>query len=157
MTPPATKPPQVRLTARKPSGPSDVEGMRIVRNSCRLFMTHHQYEISKQQQTEWWKSLDSSTVRPFVFLLADRVVGYGILRKSDNRWWCSGGLVPDHRYNGLGAEIFAYLIEKCPSDELWLDVWGSNQRARRLYERLGFETVKPSDGADDIVVMKHRR
>lgn len=152
----------MRLTARQPATPEDVESMRVVRNSCRYFMTHDQSEISQQTQATWWNSLDRSAIRPFVFLLDEQVVGYGILRFSDGKWWCSGGLSPKHRYNGLGTEIFSYLIEKCPSDELWLDVWSTNQHARRLYAKLGFEIVDADyasmpEMAPAVVVMKHKR
>lgn len=140
----------------------DAESMRVIRNSCRLFMTHDQSEISEQKQAEWWVSIDRSAIIPFLFLLDDNPVGYGILRVINGKWWCSGGLLPEFRRMGLGSELFSSLINKCPSSDLWLDVWGYNQHALKLYRKLGFE-IEDSDYATMpemaplIVVMKHTR
>lgn len=147
----------MRLTYRRVTSPDDLESVRVIRNSCREFMTNDTYEISRTMQTEWFRNMDHDKTRVFVFLLDGSTVGYGILRDIADRWWCSGGLLPEHRDKGLGAELFGILIDACPSDELWLNVLIHNERASSLYLRLGFEIYDNCLPVDRLTIMRHRR
>ena len=39
---------------------SDVETLRVIRNSCRNFMTRQTHEIDKDSQMMWWQKLDKT-------------------------------------------------------------------------------------------------
>ncbi len=49
---------------------------------------------------------------------------------------------------GIGTRLMAAVEDRARSEglkQLWLTVWEENQRARRLYERLGYRTVGKTD------------
>mgnify|MGYP001351307913 CR=1 FL=1 len=76
------------------------------------------------------------------------------------------GVLPGRQGEGLGAALLTELLDEAGrrgSDEVFLEVRADNDRARRLYERFGFERVgirrkyyQPS-GVDAIVMRRRRR
>jgi len=53
-------------------------------------------------------------------------------------------LLPEFQSRGIGTQLVRWLVEQAHSDgmsSVQLDVLRANYRARRLYERLGFEIV----------------
>jgi ribosomal protein S18 acetylase RimI-like enzyme len=138
---------------RRVASLDDALEVALVRNSCREFMTHDQREIDPQSQTKWWGSVDHERYRLFLLLADGSLAGFGVVR-SDERAWLTGGLVPGARGRGLGTRLFELLCDETARlsySEAWLDVFESNERAVRLYEKLGFERVSSADG---IIVMK---
>jgi ribosomal protein S18 acetylase RimI-like enzyme len=141
------------LEWRRASTLDDALAVAEVRNSCREFMTHDQREIGREAQTKWWKSLDHERLRLFLLSVRGNPVGFGVVRSEENAW-LTGGLLPDARGKGLGGGLFQSLCEEAAQlsyPEVWLDVFASNIRAVRLYERLGFERVSEQEG---VIVMK---
>ena len=146
----------------------DAEGMRVVRNSCREFMTNSTAEISKDEQERWFVSLDRSVVRPYIFKIdfEDKslprpycvVGGYGLIRLVDGRWWLSGGLLPELRGNGFGRILFSALADVVKFTEhkmAWLTVRQDNTKAIRCYESIGFQQVDAEfDGLAPTFVMR---
>jgi ribosomal-protein-alanine N-acetyltransferase len=75
------------------------------------------------------------------------------------------GVLPDRQGTGLGAALLTELLDEAGrrgSEEIFLEVRADNDRARRLYERFGFERVgvrkryyQPS-GVDAIVMRRKR-
>lgn|SRR5574341_727751 len=139
------------------------EHMRQIRNSCRQFMTNDQREISVDDQQRWFQSIIvSDAVLPFLYQPQADPIGYGLLRRIDDRWWVSGGLLPDHRGRGHGRALFAELAAYVEGfgETCWLTVFESNIAARRTYETLGFVFIERTVSADDvsaIITMKRVR
>lgn len=124
-----------------------------VRNTCRQFMTRDQREISPQGQEEWWSSLDHGEYRLYLLNSSDGPIGFGLLKTVD-KVWLTGGLLPEHRGMGLGAELFKTLCQEASEmsyHEAWLDVFASNVPAVRTYEKLGFVRQSEEGG---VIVMK---
>jgi len=137
---------------------AQAETMRRIRNTCRQFMTNDQREISADEQVRWFQSiLGSEVVLPFLYQPPHLAValGYGLLRRIEDRWWVSGGLLPEHRGRGHGRALFGTLAARVHGfgQTCWLEVLEGNAVARRTYESLGF--VKESASADESTfVMK---
>ncbi|HTR96757.1 MAG TPA: GNAT family N-acetyltransferase [Candidatus Acidoferrales bacterium] len=76
----------------------------------------------------------------------DGPVGFVYVAKRDARAWIGGmGVVPEARRAGLGRALMQAAIEgarDAGADEIVLEVLRPNERARRLYESLGFRTVR---------------
>ena len=53
-------------------------------------------------------------------------------------------LLPEQRGKGLGSKVLKDLLDKVPGGRVGLQVFKSNP-ARRLYERLGFQTTGETD------------
>jgi ribosomal protein S18 acetylase RimI-like enzyme len=79
--------------------------------------------------------------------------GYGFVRESVPE--IGMGIIPDHRGGGLGGSLLDALIEAARergAEGLSLSVEDGNGRARRLYERRGFEVVG-REGDSDVMVL----
>ncbi len=126
--------------------PEDAEAMRLVRNSCREFMTFDTHEISVEEQQQWFARLDRQRTEPYVLHqgVETRIIGYGLIsRREWDRWYVSGGLLPEWRGQGYGLRLFRALVDNVrrKNEPCWLAVRPDNERAKRLYESLGFEVV----------------
>lgn len=134
----------------------DAEGMRIARNEGRQFMTRNPFEISVDEQLEWFTKLDRTRTIPFVARLIreDLCIGYGLLRLIDGRWWLSGGLREAWRGQGYGKQLFAALTDRVHTTRkiAWLEVRKDNEPAFRTYQSLGFTIHEELDA---VFVMKN--
>jgi GNAT superfamily N-acetyltransferase len=123
----------------------DLEILRKIRNSCRLFMTNNQNEITKEQQIEWFINKDSKTI-PYVFLVDSLPVGYGLIAYKDlGRPWLSGGLLENYRGKGYGKILFQSLVGNCKSKKdpnVYLDVFKDNIPAIETYQKIGFDITE---------------
>src|SRR6266852_9598119 len=83
------------LTARTIETPEDVESLRQVRNATAWGFSHDTSQISPEQQRGWWATMRGK-VRGWLYRLpAGDVVGFGVLRQTDDgRWWNSVGVLP---------------------------------------------------------------
>jgi hypothetical protein len=113
------------------------EELRKIRNECRLYMTNNTGLISPEQQKEWFNSLDRTTFIPYLYLeIACGVcidpVGYGILRSEEGVTLLTGGLLETER-NDAAREKFDQPVA--------LEVLNVNQRAYKLYTKLGFKPM----------------
>jgi hypothetical protein len=54
------------ITIKPVTNLEDAMHLRDVRNSCRMFMTHHQAIITKTQQEKWFESLDQTKYTPYL-------------------------------------------------------------------------------------------
>lgn len=73
------------------------------------------------------------------------------------------GLLPEYRDKGLGTKLMARVLRMCRGkfDSVFLGVLWKNKRARKLYEKMGFEPrgrikryVKLAYGFDDLLDMQ---
>jgi ribosomal protein S18 acetylase RimI-like enzyme len=104
----------------------------------------------------------------FVAVDADRVVGFATVFSSDipaqrHVAKLGMGLLPEYREKGLGTKLMTAVLKlsRRKFDFMYLDVVGKNRRARKLYEKMGFQlcarlkkTVKLPGGFDDTLVMQ---
>lgn len=134
------------------------EAMRVVRNSCRTFMTRSTHEISVEEQVEWFRGLDRDQTAPYIGITADApnpmMIAYGLIRQIDGKSWLSGGLTPEWRGRGYGRLLFAELTRLVLKRRktAWLEVRKDNGAAERVYRSLGFVQVEELDYA--IVMRK---
>lgn len=105
----------------------------------------------------------------FVAMDGERVVGFasvfrfGLPSLSHNAR-LGIGLLPEYREMGLGTKLMAGLLKACRGkfDILYLEVFGKNKRAQKLYRKMGFEAcgriknyVKGlTYGSDDALLMQ---
>ena len=61
-------------------------------------------------------------------------------------------VAPDHRGMGLVERLFARLFEWAPHERIDISVAAANDRARRAYERLGFQIVGERPGAHGVEI-----
>lgn len=149
----------------------EAEVMRVIRNSCRQFMTGSQREITVDEQQFWFEiNRGSRIVHPFLFgprpfqRQAITAFGFGLVRLrvrgTEWQWIVSGGLAPDYRGKGYGLELFGQLttIVHGMLQPAWLDVFEDNVSARHVYERLGYVehsvTVDGAAGSRPIITMR---
>lgn len=104
----------------------------------------------------------------FVAVDDGRVVGWAAASPFDRPAISHVGdfgmsLLPAYRGMGLGTKLMAAVLKKCRGkfDSLFLCVLWKNKRARRLYEKMGFEPcgrikryVKLAYGFDDLLDMQ---
>lgn len=128
-----------------------VESLRIVRNSCREYMTNYNQEIGHEQQKEWFAKLDRNKNFPFLFFEKDNhmPIGYGFITTNSNTCYLTAGLVEEYRGKSLGQILFNLLIGECKKmnfENIELEVFKTNERAYKLYKKLGFKVI--SDNAN---------
>jgi GNAT superfamily N-acetyltransferase len=139
------------------------EQMRVIRNACREFMTNNRREITAEEQAQWFLSIqDSETILPFLYKprpdhMYPKPFGFGLLRKERDKWWLTGGILPEWRGKGYGKDLFAELADYVHhlGETAWLTVWEHNERAMATYKSLGFvvESVVVDAYSPPILVM----
>lgn len=150
-TPPATLLAYPAITAQ------DAERLRIVRNTCREFMTGDNRAITPAQQTAWWWS--PARKRNAIWLFAPRwespaeAVGFGLFRMEGEMWWATLGLLPAWRGQGHGVGIYRHLIAHCPGD-LWIRVLLTNPGSARAAEKAGFVPVDSNGVYAELVARR---
>lgn len=108
--------------------------------------------------TTWDDDLDASRV----VLVDDEPVGICKLAVRSDRGWIGGvGVAVPHRGRGLGEALMRAAIDEARARglrELWLEVLTPNEPAIRLYEKLGFRTVRELEvwTLEGLVSRKHK-
>jgi ribosomal protein S18 acetylase RimI-like enzyme len=138
---------------------SDAEILRVIRNSCKDFMTRDCSYISPEQQQRWFKNLPNTMDLFLLYNIQHGVIvdpiGYGLIRKEPTEYLISGGLLPDARGKGFGSILFEMLLENVGSDlPIKLEVLKSNIKAFVIYNKLGF-IVTHDDG--NIIMMEYNK
>lgn len=151
----------MQFSLRQAETLDDAENMRLVRNSCREFMTRSPLEISREDQIEWFTSLDRDSIQPFIGFAGSRLapMAYGLVRKIDGEWFLSGGLLPDWRGAGYGKMLFCGLTAHVHAKRAnaYLEVRASNDRAINLYRSLGYGAFMVSNDRSVIFMRKDFR
>jgi ribosomal protein S18 acetylase RimI-like enzyme len=80
--------------------------------------------------------------------------------RGDRGWIAGVGVAVPHRGKGLGEQLMRAAIEEARARglrELWLEVLVQNEPAIRLYEKLGFVTVRELEvwTLEDLVLEEH--
>jgi ribosomal protein S18 acetylase RimI-like enzyme len=138
---------------------NDLEILRRIRNDCKDFMTNNSDYINRDQQIDWYKNLDKSSNLVYLFKIehlgTQIPVGYGLIKKTSDEAWLTGGLVSGYRDKGLGRILFSELIDisKRNGKRPVIEVLKENVRAISLYEKLGFSYTAETE---KIFLMEHR-
>lgn len=123
----------------------NLDTLRVIRNSCRQYMTNATDEIFSEQQKEWFKLIDKNKTVVFLMTIEEEEksvpIGYGLVSFLNDHSILSGGLIEQYRDGGHGRALFEKLIAIGSENDrlVTLAVREDNVRARRLYERLGFK------------------
>lgn len=136
----------------------DALSIRLIRNSCRRYMTKDTNKIKVREQLEWWYNYNKNKnyIWCYIAKVNNLPVGYGLVRCIDFDLWISGGLIPEARGKGLGKKIFQGMIDKFINWSLYLEVLESNKVAYKLYKKLGFKEIK-KEGNVITMVRKYGR
>src|SRR5688572_16435099 len=120
----------------------DLSFLVEVRNECRD-MLHNDAEFSLAEAREWF-----DRERPRFYIITDKDAPIGYFRTSNwddrNRHVYVGcDLHKDYRGKGLAQQAYhtflRFLFEELGMNKVSLEVLEHNERARRLYDRLGFK------------------
>ena len=136
----------------------EAENLRVIRNTCREFMTRDTSEITKEQQEIWFKTASQKYQLYLLYLLEYGVivnpVGYGLIRSEPTEYLLTGGLLPEYRGRGIGQKLFEFLAENSKKDKpLRLEVLKNNTSAFSVYKKLGFITTYDND---KLVCMEYK-
>jgi GNAT superfamily N-acetyltransferase len=135
------------LLARPIEIDEDVETLRLIRNACKDGFSHDNSEISQQQQEAWW-TLMRGKVKGWLYWVGGEVVGYGLVRQTDDqRWWTSVAVLPDCAGRGYGGAITADLARRL-SCAVWATARLDNPAALRLHRVDDWDEI----GRDDRLV-----
>ncbi|HEY1351994.1 MAG TPA: GNAT family N-acetyltransferase [Ktedonobacteraceae bacterium] len=104
-------------------------------------------EMTPEMTAQFWRINDIDAQHSLVMHAEDGTfVGMARLGIRGGRGWCGGfGIVPEFRGSGasrLLAEEMVRVARECGLSTLQLEVLTQNERARRLYERVGFTTER---------------
>ncbi len=108
--------------------------------------------------TTWDDHLDASRVA----LVDGEPAGICKLAVRGDRGWIAGiGVTTPHRGTGVGKALTRGVLEEAARlglREVWLEVLVQNEPAIRLYEKLGFRTVRDLEGwtLGELVFQKHK-
>ena len=112
----------------------------------------------RTMSTMWDDDLDASRVA----LVDGEPAGVCKLAIRGDRGWIAGiGISPHHRGKGIGKELMRGVLAEASERglrEVWLEVLVQNEPAIRLYEKLGFETVRELEvwTLEGLVFQKHK-
>lgn len=139
---------------------SDAQVLRRIRNECKDFMTRSTEYITEEKQTEWFNALDKDNIKLYLMWIAHHgvafeVVGFGYCKKDESETYLTGGLKESFRGKGYGKNLFSHLLTEAKSfnTPITLEVLKTNERAKRLYESLGFSELSSDDR---VIKMEYR-
>lgn len=134
----------------------------------RRYITERKAPPLSEVQAQIRKSV-SEKAPFFVAVEGKRVAGFaGVFRRGLPSMSHGGSfgmfLLPEYREMGLGTKLAAAALKGSRSkfDVVFLEVFGKNKRARKLYEKMGFETCGRIKnyvqglvyGSDDALLMQ---
>lgn len=91
---------------------------------------------------------DSTCAEGFVFVDAEKIIGYGITARSYSTEF--GGericiedifVEAEYRGRGVGSKFIQYVKSRYPDKIFWLEVEADNIKAIDFYKRLGFKEL----------------
>jgi GNAT superfamily N-acetyltransferase len=117
-----------------------VEVLRRLRNATRDGFSTDTSEISPEVQRAWWVAM-RGRVKAWLYLHETDVVGFGVLRQTeDGRWWTSVGVLEHHRGHGYGGAITTDLAARSASP-VWATARLDNPAAQRLHREAIWEEI----------------
>lgn len=132
---------------------ADAELVRQIRNSGRQWMTQDTAEITEATQRAWWARRDPAACPIWLAGVAATTIGYGLLRRSNDRTWCSLAILPAHRGHGYGSQIYTWLALATP-DAVWAEIYADNTPSLRAALRAGYTLAYAQD---KLATLVHRK
>lgn len=119
-----------------------VELLRYVRNTCRAGFSHDQNVITPAQQARWWAEMAGKVIAHLYANDDGMIVGYGLLRQSDDgRWWSSVAVLPTFAGKGYGGAITRHIVRQSPTGVVWASARNNNPQALRLHRAEDWEAI----------------
>lgn len=141
-----------KLTPHRVEDDSDVEAVRMIRNACRAGFAHFTGEISRDQQAAWWEAGAGRLIGYLYTTSRREVVGYGLLRQTDDgRWWSSVAVLPSHAGRGYGGAITAHVIRCAPGGVVYAEARLDNPAAVALHRAEDWARTGEADGLAHFV------
>lgn len=137
--------------AFRPIEYDDLEVLRKLHNDMTTLLNlGNPQMVTSEEQVEWWKSISlSKTIRRYCILGGERyerIIGMLRVQNIDHlNKNCEIGLdiLAEHRKRGYGRKsyemVLQYLFLHLNIHTIYLRVIDSNERARSLYEEIGFQ------------------
>lgn len=142
------------LVARPILEGDDVETLRLIRNACKDGFSHDNEEISQQAQAAWWIVM-RGRVKGWLYWSGAEVVGYGLLRQTDDgKWWSSVAVLPDQAGMGYGGAITADVVRRMPNI-VWATARLDNPAAMKLHRSTDWEEWQRDDRLAHYRTMPH--
>lgn len=133
------------MNARVVKTLEDVETLRQIRNSGRQWMTRHTAEITPERQQAWWKdACRDANLALWLFSVAQTDIGYGLLRRENDRLWCSLAVLPRHQGQGYGTQIYRYLALSTTQD-VWAEILADNTASIKACLNAGYQIAFAMD------------
>ncbi len=127
----------------------DVMRVRVLRNSCRSYLTNYKDHIGPLQQILWYfrryqPARKSGQYR--LYLLRDDegvVVAYGALSLEGDQLFVTECVGETHRRKGYASAILRELTHVALAEkrDLLADIWATNKKSIALHERSGFQLI----------------
>lgn len=133
--------------------PGDAELVRVIRNSGRQWMTRDAREITADEQRAFWARRDPAANPIYLASIATTVVGYGLLRRESERTWCSLAVLPRHRGNGFGRQIYHYLA-LATREDVYAEILADNTPSIRACLGAGYQIAHALDRMAVLVFRK---
>lgn len=134
----------MRLEAAPVTTDEDVDMLRRIRNACRGTFAYNNLEIDETAQKAWWVAMQGR-IHAWLYAADDEVIGYGLIREEDGRWWDSVAVMPHVRGFGYGSEICSDLAQRAGC-QVWSKVRPGNFAARRMHRDSDWELLGVEDG-----------
>jgi len=120
----------------------DIEDMRQIRNTCRAGFAHDTAIITPDQQRQWWRDNAGKLIAYLYIDRRDSVVGYGLLRQTeDGRWWSSVAVLPGHGGHGYGKAITSHIARQSPTGTTHAQARKDNPQADRIHDRRDWDVI----------------
>lgn len=123
----------------RPAYDTDMFTVLHIRNSGRLFMTHHTDEISAAEQIEWWQSPARQQAHIWIAEIDNEPVGFCMIRTmyDSGRDYGTLAVLPEYQGQGVGTALYRFMITQ--TDELWIDVRIDNAASLSAAIKAGFQ------------------
>jgi GNAT superfamily N-acetyltransferase len=136
--------------------------MRRIRNEVRAYLTGNSQHISFVGQVVWYfrvykPAFEAERMVGYLLVVDGKAIGYGLIRLDHDRWWVTGAILKKWRGRGFGRVLFNHLTVLASNyahRDAWLRVFKWNQRAIKLYTKLGYKPVFPENENKKIQTMK---
>lgn len=124
--------------------------LREMRNECAQFMTRYTEKIGIFAQLKWFYTkylpeLKAKKAKAYIFYYLGSPVAYGYVTIEGKKVWLTGGVKEFFRGKAFGKELFNHLLWDNRDKIPYLEVLKSNERAIKLYKKLGFELVSENE------------
>lgn len=95
---------------------AQIQCLRIIRNSGAQGYSHHNEQITEDEQWKWWLQ-NKDRMHAWLYIYRGTVIGYGLIRRTGQGIWNpSAGVLPEHWGQGFGGAIVDDLV--CQAREL---------------------------------------